>query len=55
MVYGIIYNSSMWGGYYFGDCYNWYVYVNGEGYYIFVIDRFGYGFNLKVLDLYNVI
>ncbi|VBB73152.1 Putative protein of unknown function [Podospora comata] len=55
LVHGITYNSSMWGGYHFGDRYNWHAYANGEGYHTLAIDRLGHGLNSKALDPHNVI
>ncbi|KAK0671462.1 retinal pigment epithelial membrane protein-domain-containing protein [Cercophora samala] len=55
LVHGITYNSSMWGGYHFGDRYNWHVHANAEGYHTLAIDRLGHGLNSKTLDPFNVV
>ncbi|KAK0718968.1 Alpha/Beta hydrolase protein [Apiosordaria backusii] len=55
LVHGITYNSAMWGGYHFGDRYNWHAYANGQGYHTLAIDRLGHGLNSKQLDPNSVI
>ncbi|KAK4197168.1 retinal pigment epithelial membrane protein-domain-containing protein [Triangularia verruculosa] len=55
LVHGITYNSTMWGGYHFGDRYNWHAYANAEGYHTLAIDRLGHGLNSKALDPNNVV
>ncbi|KAK4174201.1 Alpha/Beta hydrolase protein [Triangularia setosa] len=55
LVHGITYNSKMWGGYHFGDKYNWHAYANSEGYHTLAIDRLGHGLNSKLLDPNTVV
>lgn len=55
LVHGVTYNGTMWGGYGFGDQYNWHAYANNEGYHTLAIDRLGHGLSTRTVDPLNVV